>query len=479
MGIRGRIALAISCVTALAVVVLGFAVHHIADAERERSARSYQDDRLSSALQIYERDGTLALGAQLDDATLPSPLRAAVFEGKSGTYVSQGEDPRVWAATGVGGGSGAGGSEKGGSAEGGSGGGSGADRAGGGSRDSGSDGSGSGDAGAHGSGSGGQPRTLSVSAAFPDNDPAQEALDRALVIAGVGTVVLMAGVSWFVSQRLSRRLRHSAAAARRIAAGEPPDADALAAGGRDEVAELGRSVHHMATSLAARVEAERKFTADVAHELRTPVAGLVAASELLPHERAVELVRDRAQTMRNLVEDLLEVSRLDAGVESAQLDAVDLPSLVRGIVDRVERVRGISGVGIVVAGPARVVETDRRRVERVLVNLLANAAKHGEPPVEVRVEGARIVVRDHGPGYPPELCEEGPRRFRTAAPERGTGHGLGLTIAAGQAEVLGGRLLFGTAEGGGAEAVLELPEPVGPGEAERVPVVERGAVAAS
>ncbi|RSO05861.1 two-component sensor histidine kinase [Streptomyces sp. WAC 06783] len=470
MGIRGRIALAISCVTALAVVVLGFAVHHIADAERERSARSYQDDRLSSALQIYERDGTLALGAQLDDATLPAPLRAAVLEGKSGTYRSQGEDPRVWAATGVGGGVAEGHSGSGGSGSGGSGTGNP------GTGDSGSGNPGTGDSGSGRTGA--QPRTLSVSAAFPDNDPAQEALDRALLIAGIGTVVLMAGVSWFVSQRLSRRLRHSAAAARRIAAGEPPDAEALAASGRDEVAELGRSVHHMATSLAARVEAERKFTADVAHELRTPVAGLVAAAELLPHERAVELVRDRAQTMRNLVEDLLEVSRLDAGVESAQLDAVDLPSLVRGIVGRAERVRGITDVEIVVAGPARVVETDRRRVERVLVNLLANAAKHGRPPVEVRVEGTRIVVRDHGPGYPPELCAEGPRRFRTAAPERGTGHGLGLTIAAGQAEVLGGRLLFGAAEGGGAEAVLELPEPAET-DAEAEPVGDRGAVTAS
>lgn len=182
MGIRGRIALAISCVTALAVVVLGFAVHHIADAERERSARSYQDDRLSSALQIYERDGTLALGAQLDDATLPAPLRAAVLEGKSGTYRSQGEDPRVWAATGVGGGVAEGHSGSGGS----------------GSGDSGSGGSGSGNSGTGDSGSGrtgAQPRTLSVSAAFPDNDPAQEALDRALLIAGIGTVVLMAGVS--------------------------------------------------------------------------------------------------------------------------------------------------------------------------------------------------------------------------------------------------------------------------------------------
>ncbi|MFE5739543.1 sensor histidine kinase [Streptomyces celluloflavus] len=411
MGIRGRIALAISCMTALAVVVLGFAVHHIADAERQRSARAYQDDRLSAALQIYERDGTLALGAQLDDATLPLPLREAVFKGRSGTYISGGDDPRVWAATGVG--------------------------AGGGGPDPG--------------------RSLSVSAAFPDDDAARVALDRALLIAGVGTVALMAVVSWFVSQRLSRRLRLSAAAARRIAAGEPPDADALASHGRDEVAELGRSVHHMATSLAARVEAEREFTADVAHELRTPVAGLVAAAELLPQQRAVEMVQDRAQAMRRLVEDLLEVSRLDAGVERADVDACELPSLVRGIVTRAARQRGVSEVSVSVEGEPQIVETDRRRVERVLVNLLANAAKHGRPPIEVVVRGTRIVVRDHGPGYPAELCAEGPRRFRTAAPERGTGHGLGLTIAAGQAEVLGARLDFGAAADGGAEAVLELP----------------------
>lgn len=408
MGIRGRIALAISCMTALAVVVLGFAVHHIADAERDRQARAYQDDRLSSALQIYERDGTLALGAQLNDAAVPTPLRDAVLDGRSGTYISGGDDPRVWAATSV------------------------------------------------DDDFGGSSRTLSVSSAFPDDDPARQALDRALLVAGVGTVALMAVVAWFVSTGLSRRLRRSAAAARRIAAGQPPDAEALASDGRDEVAELGRSVHHMASSLAARVQAERKFTADVAHELRTPVAGLVAAAELLPHERAVELVKDRAQTMRSLVEDLLEVSRLDAGVECAQLDPVDLPMLVGGIVGRAERVRGITGVRISVVGQARVVVTDRRRVERVLVNLLANAVKHGEPPVEVTVEGTRIVVRDHGGGFPAELCVEGPRRFRTGAPERGTGHGLGLTIAAGQAAVLGARLDLGAAEGGGAEAVLEL-----------------------
>ncbi|WP_424891716.1 sensor histidine kinase [Streptomyces sp. XH2] len=405
MGIRGRIALAISFVTALAVVVLGLAVHHISAAERDRQAQAYQDDLLSSALQIYQRDSTLALGAQLDDAALPFPLAKAVARGRSGTYISGGEDPRVWAATAVGG-----------------------------------------------------DKVLSVSAPYPDRDPLMTALDKALLVAGAATVALMAVVAWFVAQSLSRRLRHSAAAARRIAAGEPPDAEALAAGGRDEVAELGRSVHHMATSLAARVEAEREFTADVAHELRTPVAGLVASAELLPHPRAVEMVRERAQTMRVLVEDLLEVSRLDAGRERAQLDAVELPSLVRGIVKRARGQRGVDDVAVEVVGEGRIVATDARRVERILVNILANAAKHGKPPIEVTVEGTRIVVRDHGDGYPPDLVDQGPRRFRTAAPERGTGHGLGLTIAVGQAVVLGARLEFGTAEGGGARAVLDLPE---------------------
>ncbi|MGX8906285.1 sensor histidine kinase [Streptomyces netropsis] len=405
MGIRGRIALAISFVTALAVVFLGVAVHHISGLERGRQAMAFQDELLSSALQVYQRDGTLALGAQLDDSALPFALSQAVARGESGTYISTGGDPRVWAATGV-----------------------------------------------------GDDKVLSVSASYPDRDPLQTALDRALVVAGVATVVLMAVVAWFVAQSLSRRLRRSAAAARRIAAGAAPDAEALATGGRDEVAELGRSVHHMATSLAARVEAEREFTADVAHELRTPVAGLVASAELLPHPRAVEMVRERAQTMRVLVEDLLEVSRLDAGRERAQLDAVELPSLVHGIVKRARGQRGVEDVAVEVVGEGRIVATDARRVERILVNVLGNAAKHGKPPIEIRVEGTRIVVRDHGDGYPPELVDQGPRRFRTAAPERGTGHGLGLTIAVGQAVVLGASLEFGTAPGGGAQVVLDLPE---------------------
>ncbi|CAM5466145.1 HAMP domain-containing histidine kinase [Streptomyces californicus] len=75
------------------------------------------------------------------------------------------------------------------------------------------------------------------------------------------------------------------------------------------------------------------------------------------------------------------------------------------------------------------------------------------------VAGTRIAVRDHGPGFPPELLADGPRRFRTGASERGRGHGLGLTVAQGQAGVLGARLTFANAPGGGALATLDLAPP--------------------
>jgi signal transduction histidine kinase len=114
------------------------------------------------------------------------------------------------------------------------------------------------------------------------------------------------------------------------------------------------------------------------------------------------------------------------------------------------------------------VTTDPRRLERILLNLLANASKHARPPIEVSVEGRVLRVRDHGPGFPEELLEEGPSRFRTGAADRaGHGHGLGLTIAAGQARVLGARLTFRNirpqgadhdAPAEGAVAVLWLPE---------------------
>lgn len=101
------------------------------------------------------------------------------------------------------------------------------------------------------------------------------------------------------------------------------------------------------------------------------------------------------------------------------------------------------------------VETDPRRVERVLTNLVTNALRHGAEPVLVEVDGPTVRVRDHGTGFPEHLIAQGPQRFRTGA--EGTGLGLGLTIAAGQTALLGAHLTFGNPTDGGALATLTLP----------------------
>ena len=173
-----------------------------------------------------------------------------------------------------------------------------------------------------------------------------------------------------------------------------------------------------------------------------------AAAELLPPGRPAELVRDRVAALRTLTEDLLEISRLDTRSERLDVDAVRLAE----VAERVVRASGTDTEVRVVRDA--VVETDRRRLERVLGNLVANAHKHGRAPVSLTVDGPLVTVRDHGDGFPAYLVEHGPQRFRTEGGSKG--HGLGLTIALGQAGVLGARLGFANAADGGAVATLTL-----------------------
>jgi signal transduction histidine kinase len=278
--------------------------------------------------------------------------------------------------------------------------------------------------------------------------------------------------------RVTRRLHATARVARRISAG---DLDARVDDPRtkdptrpqDEVAVVAVALDSMASSLQGKLLSEQRFTADVAHELRTPLTGLHAAAELLPPGRPTELVRDRVAALRTLTEDLLEISRLDTGRERLELDTESLEAVVRRVVRAAAGSPGATpgatpGIGTGTDTEVRVVrdalvETDRRRLERVLGNLVANARLHGRAPVVLTVNGPVVTVRDHGDGYPEYLTAHGPQRFRTEGGAKG--HGLGLTIAAGQAEVLGARLTFANAPDGGAVATLTLPHtpPAGAG----------------
>ncbi len=297
-------------------------------------------------------------------------------------------------------------------------------------------------------------RPLAVQVNMGSEMRSLQALDRHMKYAALATLVVVVPLTVLAAELVLRRLRRIAATAGRIKRGE---LDARTRGrGHDEIGEISSAVDLMADALQERLHSEQRFTADVAHELRTPLTGLVTSASLLPEGEATDLVRDRVQVLRGLVDDLLEISRLDAGAEQADAQEVPLGDLVTESVRRTGLRAQVSVTGHPVA------ETDPRRLDRILTNLVVNAHRHGRTPVEITVDGtltdgATIVVRDHGPGFPADLLATGPQRFRTGAAERGHGHGLGLTIARGHAHVIGATLILTNAVPNGAVATLHLP----------------------
>ena len=242
----------------------------------------------------------------------------------------------------------------------------------------------------------------------------------------------------------------------------------------DEFGTWAERFNRMAEALGdtiGRLEAaeaqNRRFVADVAHELRTPLAALVAEASILrehlgelPPEsrRAGELLVSDVGRLRALVDDLMEVSRFDARAEQIALEPVDLAGLVATVA-----AARLPEAALDLPGEPLVVETDPRRLERILGNLLDNAREHAAgAPVEVTLaaEGDAIVlsVADRGPGVPPDRLERIFERFYKADPSRhGGSSGLGLAIAAEHAALLGGTLSATNRPDGGLRIELRLP----------------------
>ncbi|MDH2387454.1 HAMP domain-containing sensor histidine kinase [Streptomyces sp. HNM0663] len=382
--------------------LLGALVHVSVTRQTVDQARMEALSRLEQATRAYVAGEPMPPYAAVDPPGLPASLRALALRGERGTLVADHEgSPAMWAA---------------GPADG---------------------------------------RALAARVDYTLAAETITGLDQAIVGSSVLAIGATLLVGAFAVTRVTRRLHLTAQVARRISAG---DLDARVndprtedpARPKDEVATVSGALDTMASSLQRKLQSEQRFTADVAHELRTPLTGLSAAAELLPEGRPAELVRDRVRAMRSLTEDLLEISRLDAGGETVDLDVYELAPLA----ERVVRASGTDTQLRIVRETT--VETDKRRLERVLGNLVGNAHKHGRPPVTLTVDGPEVTISDKGPGYPGYLVEHGPQRFRTEG--GGKGHGLGLTIAAGQAAVIGAELTFANAPEGGAVAHLVLPE---------------------
>jgi two-component system, OmpR family, sensor histidine kinase MtrB len=244
----------------------------------------------------------------------------------------------------------------------------------------------------------------------------------------------------------------------------------------DEFGDWAETFNRMAASLETTIEEleesqahNRRFVADVSHELRTPLAALVAEASVLREgldglpdgsRRAGELLVADVGRLRVLVDELMEISRFDAGAEHVVAEPVDVTRLVTAVTAArlPEAVRSVPPNLVIV-------ESDPRRIERIVGNLLDNAREHASgAPVEVSVKlGSDLAtvivsVADRGPGIPDDRLGHVFDRFYKADPSRSAGgSGLGLAIAAEHARLLGGDLTAANRDGGGARFELRLP----------------------
>ncbi len=296
---------------------------------------------------------------------------------------------------------------------------------------------------------------------------AVQALSLGLSAAMVVTTTLgiaLGRVATRVALRPLARLNHGAAevAAGRLGVRLDPEED-------PDLVPLAESFNRTVTALDQRVVADARFAADVSHELRTPLTTMLNSMQVIQNREStlpvdlrepVGLLAEDLARFRHLVTDLLEIARYEAGDELV-LDRVVVADLVRRTADG-EAGRPVTQVADDVADA--VLRVDKRRLDRVVANLVRNAEDHGGGCVAVRVERGegtiRVLVDDAGPGVPPELRERVFDRFTRGSGTTAAGVGLGLSIVMRHVALHGGRVHAQERPGGGARFVVELPTEV-------------------
>ena len=287
---------------------------------------------------------------------------------------------------------------------------------------------------------------------------------RAAMVAGVVLVVLVGAVGLLVSRLVVTPVRTGAEVAREIADG---DLDRrMPVTGRDEISQLAQSFNDMADSMQEQITRmerltvlQRQFVSDVSHELRTPLTTIHIASDMLYEvrdeldesaRRSAELLNSQVDRFEQLLGDLLEISRYDAGAAELVVRPHDLRDIVSGVIETVQVVAEQTGTELRIHAPGTPVmaELDRVRITRVVRNLIVNAVEHGDgKPIDIHIganaEGAAVSVRDHGVGMRADHVEHVFDRFWRADPSRKRtlgGSGLGLAIALEDAHLHGGWL---------------------------------------
>lgn len=344
-----------------------------------------------------------------------------------------------------------------------------------------------------------------------DIQSAQETLDEmqsVLWFGGVFLILLIGAIVWIVTRSVVSPVSHAAAVSEKLAAGQLEER--MAVEGEDEVARLAKSFNHMAASLQEQItqlatlsQMQQRFVSDVSHELRTPLTTVRMAAEVLyeargefdpVNKRSAELLYNQVERFQALLNDLLEISRFDAGAARLDVEPQDMVAVVRSVIDAAAPIAASCGseVRLYSRAGSIIVDMDARRTERVLRNLLLNALEHGEGrPVQIFVaanaDAVGVSVRDHGIGMSPSEAARVFDRFWRADPARARttgGSGLGLSIATEDVKLHNGWLQAWGRRGEGSCFRLTLPlhaggtivespvalEPGGPG----LPLAEGG-----
>jgi two-component system sensor histidine kinase MtrB len=310
-------------------------------------------------------------------------------------------------------------------------------------------------------------------------------VQRVLVGVALAVIVLLAAIASLVTRWVVLPVRHAAAAAQRVSAGHL--GERMQVHGVDDLAALATSFNEMAASLQGKLReledlsnVQRQFVSDVSHELRTPLSTIKMAADLLFEARAeldaaagrsVELLQSQLDRFESLLIDLLEISRFDAGAATLDAELVDVCDLVRRSADDAQQLAERRGSRIEFRLPATgcFAEADRRRVERILRNILVNAVEHGEGKEVVVTtamdsDAVAVSVRDYGVGLRPGEEQKVFDRFWRADPARARttgGSGLGLAISLEDARLHGGWLQAWGERGKGSVFRLTLPRVAG------------------
>jgi signal transduction histidine kinase len=294
----------------------------------------------------------------------------------------------------------------------------------------------------------------------------------ALALSGAALFTTVAGavIGRWASGRALRPLGEVSRAAETIAGGRLDTR--LLAGDDAELSALAGSFNRMADALQERIERETRFTSDVSHELRSPLTTVTSAVGVLEAHRddlpsrsrqALDLLAAELRRFGRMVEDLLEISRVDTGSAELSLDEVEAAELVRQAALAAGAADVPLEVDESVAGRHLVV--DKRRFERIVANLVANAEQYAGGVSRIALEpapgGVRLVVADRGPGVDAAERDRIFERFyrgQTSGRRGGSdGSGLGLSLVAEHVRLHGGRVWVEDGLGGENRFVVELP----------------------